>query len=250
MRLLVISDTHANFFALAAVLQDARHRKYDKVVHLGDAVGYGGQPHEVIQTLRSVNATCIIGNHEQMMLELAAGRPMRPNSVVETTLAWQLQQLSGDDLTWLRSLPDGIYDEDLDAYYRHGTPTSLDEYLNSSAVAREVFARWDGKLGFVGHTHIPAAYTILNMPKGEWVRPQSLSENGSYLIPPSARVILNPGSVGQPRDYNPHASYGIFDSVRRHFEVFRVPYNIEASQKAILDAGLAPVLAQRLSKGK
>lgn len=250
VRLLVISDTHANFAALEAVLTDAARRRYSRVAHLGDAVGYGGQPKEVIAKLRELGAICIKGNHEQMLLAQADGTAPRPSSIVGEALAWQLSQLSGDEMTWLRKLPDGYEDEEVGAYYRHGTPTSLDEYLNSASVARDVFAQWDGRLGFVGHTHLPAAYMSLKTPKGELVKHQHLTETPSCLIPPSARVILNPGSVGQPRDYRPEASYGIYDATRRHFEVFRVSYNISAAQQAILDAGLPEVLAARLAIGK
>jgi diadenosine tetraphosphatase ApaH/serine/threonine PP2A family protein phosphatase len=93
-------------------------------------------------------------------------------------------------------------------------------------------------------------YATLNAPVGEWIKMQPFQDGGSYLVPPSTRVILNPGSVGQPRDGNPKASYAVFDSARMHYEVFRVPYDIERAQEAALEAGLPQVLAARLAVGK
>lgn len=250
MRLLVLSDTHANFPALEAVLAHAQRQKYDKVVHLGDAVGYGPYPREVLHKLRELGAVCIEGNHEQMLLAYADGGAPRQDSVVGAALQWQLSQLSPEDIAFVRSFQDGVEDPELGARYRHGTPASLDEYLNSVTAAREAFGQWQGRIGFVGHTHVPVVYATLNAPVGEWVKSQPLSDGGSYMIPPTARVILNPGSVGQPRDHNPAASYAVYDSKRSNFEVFRVPYDIARTQQAIMDAGLPEMLAARLALGK
>ncbi|GAA5514157.1 hypothetical protein Dcar01_02910 [Deinococcus carri] len=250
MRLLLLSDIHANYPALEAVLRDAEARRFDQVVHLGDALGYGPHPREVLTALRDLDARCLLGNHEQMLLEYAGGRREKQGSVVSAALLWQLGRLSGSDLAWVRSWRDGVDDPDVGARYRHGTPVSLDAYTDSVTAAREAFAQWQGRLAFVGHTHVPAVYATLNAPVGEWIKAQTFAEGGSYLVPPSARVILNPGSVGQPRDGNPHASYAIFDTGRGHFEVFRVPYDVARTQEAALAAGLPPVLAARLAIGK
>ncbi|GHF47762.1 diadenosine tetraphosphatase ApaH/serine/threonine PP2A family protein phosphatase [Deinococcus metalli] len=250
MRLLLLSDIHANHTALQAVLSDAEARKYDQVIHLGDALGYGPHPREVLDTLRDLDAVCIMGNHDHMLLEYADGtRPVK-DSVVSVALKYQLERLSERDVAWVRTWRDGVDDPDIGARYRHGTPTSLDEYTDSVTAAREAFAQWHGRLAFVGHTHVPAVYATLNAPVGEWIKMQLFQDGGSYLVPPSTRVILNPGSVGQPRDGNPRASYAVFDSVRMHYEVFRVQYDIERAQEAALEAGLPQVLAARLAVGK
>ncbi|SMB88468.1 metallophosphoesterase family protein [Deinococcus hopiensis] len=250
VRLLLLSDIHANYPALEAVLKDAEPRHFDAVVHLGDALGYGPFPREVLNTLRDIDATCLLGNHEQMLLEYADNRREKRDSVVSAPLLWQLARLSKLDLALIRGWRDGVDDPALGARFRHGTPVSLDVYTDSVPAARDAFARWQGRLGFVGHTHVAAVYATLNAPVGEWIKVQPFPEGGSYLVPPSARLILNPGSVGQPRDGNPNASYGIYDSARGLFEVFRVPYNVERTQEAILAAGLPPVLATRLAIGK
>ncbi|CAM3393755.1 metallophosphoesterase family protein [Deinococcus saxicola] len=250
MRLLLISDIHANNTALGAVLKDASSRRYDQVIHLGDALGYGPNPREVLDVLRDLDAVCIMGNHDQMLLEYVDGKRATRDSVVSLALRWQIERLSERDIGWVRTWRDGIDDPDVGARYRHGTPVSLDDYTDSVAAAREAFGQWQGRLGFVGHTHVPAVYATLNAPTGEWIKGQLFHDGGSYMVPPTTRVILNPGSVGQPRDGNPRASYAIYDTARSHFEVFRVAYDIPRAQEASLEAGLPQVLAARLAVGK
>ena len=249
MRLLLLSDIHANFTALEAVLNDGQARKYSHVVHLGDALGYGPHPREVLAELRNLDATCLMGNHDRMLLDRADGLNMKV-SIVSQALSWQLERLSERDLAWVRSWRDGIDDPEIHARYRHGTPLSLDDYTDTVTAAREAFAGWHGRLAFVGHTHHPAVYATLNAPVGEWVKHQAFVQGGSYMVPPGARVILNPGSVGQPRDGNPHASYAVYDSTRAHFQVFRVPYDVEKVQADVNAAGLPEVLGARLLLGK
>ena len=250
VRLLLLSDIHANNTALGAVLKDASSRRYDTVIHLGDALGYGPNPREVLDTLRDLDAVCIMGNHDQMLLEYVDGKRATRDSVVSLALRWQIERLSERDIAWVRTWRDGIDDPDVGARYRHGTPVSLDDYTDSVAAAREAFGQWQGRLGFVGHTHVPAVYATLNAPTGEWIKGQLFQDGGSYMVPPTTRVILNPGSVGQPRDGNPRASYAIYDTARSHFEVFRVAYDIPRAQEASLEAGLPQVLAARLAVGK
>ncbi len=250
VRQLLLSDIHANNTALQAVLSDAEKRGYDQVMHLGDAVGYGPHPHDVVETLRGLDATCVMGNHDQMLLEYADDTREYKESVVAAALKWQLTRLTERDIRWIRTWRDGIDDSLVGARYRHGTPSSLDEYMDSVTAAREAFTQWQGRIGFVGHTHTPIVYATLNAPVGEWIKTQPLSDGGTYMVPPAARVILNPGSVGQPRDGNPKASYAIFDTSRNVFEVIRVPYDVARTQEAMMEAGLPQVLAARLAIGK
>ncbi|WP_188964665.1 metallophosphoesterase family protein [Deinococcus aquiradiocola] len=250
VRLLLLSDIHANGVALQAVMKDAWTRKFDRVISLGDALGYGPRPREVLDTLRDLDATCILGNHEDLMLRLIHSSDARSDGIVTQALEWQRNLLSKRDVAELHQWVDGIDDPQVGARYRHGTPTSLDDYSDSVTAARDIFANWLGRLGFVGHTHIPGVYATLNAPVGEWIKYQAFQDGGSYMVPPSARVILNPGSVGQPRDGNPQASYAIFDTARNNFQVYRVSYDIAQTQAQILEAGLPEVLAARLSIGK
>lgn len=250
VRLLLLSDTHANFTALQAVMEDAENRRYDQVIHLGDAVGYGPDPVAVVEALRDLDAKCLMGNHDQMLLEYVDNLRPYKESVVSAVLKWQMGRLTERHIRWMRNWRDGIDDPDVGARYRHGTPTSLDEYMDSVPAAREAFAQWQGMLAFVGHTHVPAVYATLNAPVGDWIKGNPLLGVTTYMVPPRARVILNPGSVGQPRDNDPRASYAIFDTARSSFEVFRVPYDVARTQEAIREAGLPEVLAARLAIGK
>ena len=250
VRLLLLSDIHANGVALQAVLKDAAARKFDRVISLGDALGYGPRPREVLDQLRELEAVCILGNHEDLLLRSLTHPERVTDSIVGQALEWQRNLLSARDLAEIRSWRDGIDDSEVGARFRHGTPTSLDEYTDSVTAAREVFVNWHGRLGFVGHTHVPSVYATLNAPVGEWVKYQAFQDGGSYMVPPAARVILNPGSVGQPRDNNPQASYAIFDTQRHNFQVFRVIYDVAQTQAQIVAAGLPEVLAARLSIGK
>ncbi len=133
----------------------------------------------------------------------------------------------------------------------HGSPREKFEYTDSIVVARTSFERWKGRLAFVGHTHIPAVYSTLEGPTGEWTKQNALRDDRSRLVfPPRGRWIANPGSVGQPRDGNPKASYGIYDDERHLFEVFRVEYDVAGTQRDIRAAGLPEPLALRLTIGK
>lgn len=254
MRLLLLSDVHANLAALDAVLAHARARGFDRAIFLGDALGYGPQPAEVLAVLGELGAVCVQGNHDLWATRLSRGQEvaLAPDGVVAQAIRWQLTRLSGQDVAWVASWPEG-QDEGWDGEiirFRHGSPGSVLTYVNSLAAAREAFTEWDGRVCAVGHTHLPAVYASVRAPVGDWVKHQSLSDGGSFPVPPGARVVLNPGSVGQPRDGDPRASYGLYDTTRGLFEVRRVTYDVARTQKAVAAAGLPDVLAARLGVGK
>lgn len=257
MRALLLSDIHANKPALDAVLEHA-HRdaaRYGVTYFLGDALGYGPHPREVLETLQGLRAQCVLGNHDLGLLQLADGLKAASVGTGTQVLVWQIGRLSERDLRYVRGWKDVIEDANLGARLRHGSPLSLNEYTNLDA-ARRSFRTWDGGLAFVGHTHVPAAYATLSGTSGEWMRHQPITAPPSqslslarYSVPPKARVILNPGSVGQPRDGDPRAAYGVYDSDKRTLEVFRVPYDIEQTQYDLRAADLPESLAERLSRG-
>ncbi|MDO4262856.1 MAG: metallophosphoesterase family protein [Deinococcus sp.] len=256
MRVLLLSDIHANQPALDAVVEHA-HRggaRYGATYFLGDALGYGPHPREVLETLQSLRAQCVLGNHDLGLLHLADGLKAATVGTASQVLAWQIGRLSERDLRYVRSWKDMIEEAALGARMRHGSPLSLSEYTDMDA-ARRSFRAWDGTLAFVGHTHLPAAYATLSGTAAEWMRCQPLAvlpgqTSVRYPVPPKARVILNPGSVGQPRDGDPRASYGVYDSDKRTLEVFRVPYDAAHTQRDLRAAGLPEALAQRLSSGR
>lgn len=256
MRTLLLSDIHANAEALDAVLEDALSRRFEQVLFLGDAVGYGPDPAYALESLADLGAACVLGNHDAWLLEIAGGGNPASYGVVGEVLAWQLERLGSAHLEELRRWPERLEvgpDEGRPRGYTavHGSPRSTFEYVDTVPRARAVFAAWPGWLAFVGHTHLPGVYATLEGPAGLWVRHQAVREGRARLpMPPRARWIANPGSVGQPRDGDPRASYGVFDEERAVLEVYRVAYDRPATQAKLRAAGLPEPLAARLGVGR
>jgi diadenosine tetraphosphatase ApaH/serine/threonine PP2A family protein phosphatase len=241
MRILVLSDVHANLPALEAVLAAAA--PFDAVWCLGDLVGYGPDVNEVVDKIQSLpGLVCIMGNHDAAVvgqIELAAF-----NREARTSIVWTQSVIRPENLEFLKSLPEKLVIGN--ATLAHGSPRSpVWEYLLDSQNALENFAYFETPFCFVGHTHIPVVYYW----RGEG-RPVEwrllLNEDGPVG---NARMIVNPGSVGQPRDHNPHAGYAIFWPELATWKAFRVEYDMSDVQKRILEANLPDRHAQRLSSG-
>jgi predicted phosphodiesterase len=242
MRILVISDLHANLTALDAVLADAG--TVDKVWCLGDVIGYGPDPNDVVGRLRSLpNLTCLLGNHDVAVLGQMNFAVF--NSDAKKSLFWQQKAVSQDNLDYLRSLPQETVVQG-NASLAHGSPRDpVWEYVLNTLTARLNFDAFDTSYCFVGHSHIQCFFRLdtnrdrvsLEVPlPGEVVK----------LTP---RAILNPGSVGQPRDRDPRSAYGIFDPEAETWEPRRVAYDFESVQKRIRGAGLPEKHAARLAEG-
>jgi predicted phosphodiesterase len=245
MKYLIISDIHSNLEALSAVLGSVKRKKFDKVLVLGDLVGYGASPNQVVDTIRKLkNGVVIRGNHDKVASGIESGENF--NRAALQSAQWTRKKLTPENRSYLLHLPQGpalIEDEIL---VSHGTPLDEDAYLFSDYDAYEVFQVLDFQLCFFGHTHLPVIYAVSNQrlytfrPNGEKVKVE-LIQGFKYLI--------NPGSVGQPRDKNPLASYAIYDSDSRAITFKRVEYSIPKTQDKILKAGLPTSLANRLAMG-
>jgi diadenosine tetraphosphatase ApaH/serine/threonine PP2A family protein phosphatase len=240
MRIAIFSDVHGNLEALETVLASIIAANCDKVICLGDTVGYGPNPRECIKLLRERKIPCILGNHDEAAASDAF--PYRMNSVAQKAILWTQQQLSHHDKGWLRSLPYVILDND--ATFVHSNIEAPDdwEYVTSSWVASRNFARMKTRFAFIGHTHEPMAW--IEHKKG--VKCEKFDR---LPIEPETEYIINVGSVGQPRDGDPLAAYLIFDLEASRFELKRVAYDIEQTQAKIIDADLPIQLAQRLERG-
>ena len=242
MRVLVFSDVHANLPALQAVLADAGD--FDAAWYLGDIVGYGPDPNECIEIVRSLPAVVsLLGNHDAAVtgkLELKAFNQEARNSVL-----WVKEKLSEENLEYLKSLPEKQAVEDA-FFLAHGSPRNpVWEYILDVPNAQVNFDYFDQRICFVGHTHLPIMYLTQNSHSAvQWKIPRS-----DEITRIQGRAILNPGSVGQPRDRNPMASYGIFIIEELTWEVRRVPYAIEQVQKRIEALGLPGRNAVRLAEG-
>ncbi len=241
-KILVISDIHANLTALEAVLADAG--KVHGTWCLGDVVGYGPDPNECIERIRSLpKLICLMGNHD-----FAAAREESLevfNSDARRALLWQREALSEESKAFL----DGLSTEVVvrgEVTLAHGSPRDpIWEYIMNTLVARINLTFFETPWCFVGHSHFQAAFQYnprqddLNIVVPQLGIPYKLKE----------RAILNPGSVGQPRDRDSRAAYAIFDPELRTWESHRVEYDIVSVQKRILDAGLPPRHAERLAGG-
>lgn len=239
----MLSDIHGNWPALEAVLEQAT--TYDKVIFLGDAVGYYPDGNRVLDWLRSVNATCILGNHDAWMMSLDA---LEPGGPIYEILAWQNHQLTNPNREFLAVWP---WDLQIDgALLVHGSPCDPMTYVDNLDTGRAAFECCDYRWSFHGHTHLAGAFLALNGPSGLWVRHQRYSHTSELVLAPKARALVNPGSVGQPRDGNPTAAYAIWDTVRQTVEFYRTEFNLDQVLARLQQEGFPLWLYERLKIGK
>lgn len=245
MRILVISDIHGNYVALKAVLKAASEMGYDDIFCLGDLVGYGPKPDECVDEIRSLeNLTCVMGNHDAAVSGFISIESF--NQDAQDSVHWVLNRLSENNLAFLSHLPDLMIKNGCTV--THGSPRNpIWEYILDSYTARMNFEFFETQFCFVGHSHQPIVfrYGLEDGILPNWYIPI----NGEEFCFSNERVIMNPGSVGQPRDRDPRASFGIFDIEKMTWTVHRVGYNIEKVQREILDGGLPERNALRLVDG-
>jgi diadenosine tetraphosphatase ApaH/serine/threonine PP2A family protein phosphatase len=243
MRYLIISDIHSNLAAFEAVLADAG--SFDKVWCLGDVVGYGPDPNECVERLRDLPHVCVVGNHDWAALGKMDTEDFNPDA--KRACLWTREQLSPSNLEYLGTLPKSFVEEGFTLV--HGSPRHpIWEYILYSFTAKANFEYFDTRFCFVGHTHVPIIYRY---------RPENPNQPCDTMIPPSDRslvlgddrLIINPGSVGQPRDGDPRASYAILDSDELTLEYRRVSYPIETTQARMVERGLPVRLVMRLAYG-
>ncbi|MGH2534056.1 MAG: metallophosphoesterase family protein [Thermomicrobiales bacterium] len=242
MRILIVSDIHANLIALDAVLTAAG--EVDEVWNLGDTVGYGPRPRECIDRMRSISATLSLsGNHD--LAALGHIDLTTFNSAARIAAEWTVMHLDDDHRAYLESLPSKV--EHGDVTLAHGSPRSpVWEYITSDSVAAENFAHFTTPVCLVGHAHV-ASYAEQSEDV-ETVELYLLSE-GEVLDLGASRWIINPGSVGQPRDRDPRAAYAILDADRATLTAYRVPYDVSATQGQMVAAQLPESLIRRLASG-
>jgi diadenosine tetraphosphatase ApaH/serine/threonine PP2A family protein phosphatase len=241
MRVLVFSDVHANLSALQAVLLEAE--PFDAAWCLGDLVGYGPDPNEVITLVRSLpNLTCLQGNHDAAALNQI---PLETfNREARLSIQWLRNNMLPENLVFLQSLDTLVVAGSVTL--AHGSPRNpIWEYLLDSGSAEGNMDFIDTPWCFVGHTHLPLGY-FRAQPNGR-VERRMLQPGVSLQL--SGQVVLNPGSVGQPRDHDPRAAYAIFDTETCVWESHRAVYDVASVQQRIFAAGLPFRHALRLSEG-
>lgn len=240
-KIAIISDIHANFQALTAVLESIDNLGIEDIVCLGDVVGYGAQPNECIDLLRKRDIPTLAGNHDHAAVGMTDITFF--NAVAKEAVHWTRANLTEENLDWLRERP-FTYEMDPSLLFVHASPNepAAWNYVLTYGQARASFEKFDQKICFIGHSHQPA----IVQKKGEEL---FCPEGHEAKIDAESRYLINVGSVGQPRDRNPAACFVYMDFIEDKIVFVRVDYEIEAAQGAILDQGLPEELAERLGYG-
>ncbi|MFQ5471753.1 MAG: metallophosphoesterase family protein [Dehalococcoidia bacterium] len=248
MRILIVSDIHANLTALDTVVRDAEQGgAIDAVWSLGDNVGYGPQPAECLSRLRELKATMIAGNHDRAATGARGIEEF--NSDAAAAALWTREHLSEDDQAFLDELPE--VSKPVDSFtIVHGTLRyPVWEYLYSYEAAQGHLALQETPFSFVGHTHVPLLVVEDERdPPGCELR--RLDDGSVTELTDDARLVLNPGSVGQPRDGDRRASYAIYDTSQQTVAIKRVEYEFAETQKLMREAELPAWLIERLAVGR
>lgn len=247
MRYLIISDIHSNMTALETVLAAAKG-KWEKAVCLGDLVGYGPDPNEVVDCVRSLDAATIRGNHDKAVAGVEDIDDFNP--IARAAVLWTRQQLRPENREYLQTLAKGP--KTVDGFsIAHGSVYDEDEYVYAPELAVDALKASSTPVTFFGHTHLQGGFTL----HGEAVQalrtaPGAGRESSSMTLEDGTTYLLNPGSVGQPRDGNPRAGFAIADLDSRTVEFWRVSYDIERVQRRMAEARLPEALILRLSFGR
>ncbi|MQY72729.1 MAG: metallophosphoesterase [Dehalococcoidia bacterium] len=242
MRYAIMADIHANLAAFNAVLDDMEQRGgVEEIWCLGDIVGYGPDPHECIERLQRYNHVCVAGNHDWAAIGKISTAEFNPDAAL--ACQWTARQLSQADIQYLESLPLTV-DKDIFTLV-HGSPREpIWEYVISTGIARENFSFFQSPYCLVGHSHVPL---IFKEEDGSCTFSRLVANIGLALG--ESRLIINPGGVGQPRDGDPRASYAIYDSDTRIVKLYRILYDVAATQDKMMAKGLPVRLVARLQHG-
>jgi predicted phosphodiesterase len=240
----IFSDIHSNIEAFDKMLSLKKLQHVDRFLFLGDLVGYGPDPNEVITRFRQLaNVRFVRGNHDKVIAELESSSLFNPAAAFSAE--WSKLKIIEDNFQYLKQLPKGPQVIDRFITICHGSPFDEDYYIFSQFEAAESFKFMETSIGFFGHTHFPIIYYLRN----EKIDIVPLSDNTKIKLDTNTRYLINPGSIGQPRDKNPSSSFIIFDSAKREISFIRFAYEIKATQKKIREAGLPELLASRLESG-
>jgi diadenosine tetraphosphatase ApaH/serine/threonine PP2A family protein phosphatase len=232
VRIAIISDIHSNLEALTSALKIIDAERVDDIVCLGDVVGYGANPNECIEVVRSRCSTILLGNHDAAAIDLAVANQFTLNA--QLSAIWTFGVLLEENKAFLSNLP---HTKKLDEIlFSHASPFEPEEwhYVISEFDTREAFTSFEERICFIGHSHIPIIFSMHGKAKE---------------VTRSERFIINVGSVGQPRDGNPDLSFGIFDTDTTSYRNVRAPYDIQTAAEKIRKVGLPRALSERLHRG-
>ncbi|MCP4146526.1 MAG: metallophosphoesterase family protein [bacterium] len=244
MKYLIFSDIHSNFDAFEKMLSLKKVNEVDKFLFLGDLVGYGANPNETIELFKKIkNKYFIRGNHDKVISDLESSSLFNP--VAAFSAEWSKLQTTPENMQTLLALKKGPLVVDHFITICHGSTFDEDYYVFSMFEAVESLKFMETSIGFFGHTHFPIIYLLRN----EKIDVVPLNKNTKIKLDPNTRYLINPGSIGQPRDKDPNPSFIIFDSTKKEIQFIRFSYNIKKAQKKIREAGLPEILASRLESG-
>jgi len=246
LRYLIVSDMHGNWDAFDTVLRKVDPKSFDTILVLGDLVGYGAAPNRVVDAVRRLpgNVVSIHGNHDKVVAGIDDGSNF--NFAALTAARWTAEHLKPENLQFVRDLPEGPVEVAPKVFICHGSPLDEDTYVFSNYDAYEVFEGFDAWVTFFGHTHIPSLFT---RKSGNIEVGVLRGRQGEIQLDPECRYLINPGSIGQPRDRDPKASYLVYDDEKQLVTWHRLSYPIEIAQKRIHKVELPRVLADRLALG-
>jgi len=261
LRVFIISDIHSNLQGMEACLKGAP--SYDAVINIGDIVGYGGSTNEVTDASRKLGGQFVRGNHDKACTGITGIETFNP--IAGLAALWTKQTLTPENLTFLKEMPQGPVNMNglakgteksqglRGVQIVHGSPRDEDEYIIVMRDAVEPLANMEVQLTFFGHTHIQGGFCLDNEQWGT-LRPVYQGKTGAEKVvldlKQDVKYLINPGSAGQPRDGDPRAAFAIFDTEALTIEFHRVPYDVKAAQKTIIDNKLPERLATRLSEGR
>jgi predicted phosphodiesterase len=245
VRFLIVTDLHANWHALHAVLT-AEKGKFEQIICCGDLVGYNPHPSQVLNWTRTHCASVIRGNHDKVVAGLSDLEWF--NDAAQASAVWTIGKLDQEQLQYLRDLPAGPLQ--LEHFHIcHGSPRDEDQYVTTTFEATPCFRHFELPLAFFGHTHLQGGFFYRHGAVGTIRQVPRTAQKVSFMIEPATSYMFNPGSVGQPRDGDPRAAYATFDSEQKVVSLHRVEYDVGKTANEILQAGLPGVLAFRLSNG-
>ncbi|MEO0091141.1 MAG: metallophosphoesterase family protein [candidate division WOR-3 bacterium] len=244
MRIGIFSDIHSNLEALQAVVDFLSQEKIDQYLCLGDIVGYGANPNECVELIKSLNCLCVAGNHDWCVLDKTDINNF--NEPAQIAVLWTKNELNKDSIEYLLKLPLQLEWEKFLLVHASPQEPSAWHYIYRLNQASAQFQYFKKPIGLIGHSHSP--FIIEQNLERNHIR--IISQSNSQIINPDCRYLINVGSVGQPRDGDPRACVVIFDNETNCIKYERIDYNIKLAQEKILKSGLPPVLAYRLSLGK
>jgi diadenosine tetraphosphatase ApaH/serine/threonine PP2A family protein phosphatase len=249
MRVLIVSDIHGNLHALDAVLGAAG--RFDALWNLGDVVGYGAFPNEVIERLRPLAKVNVRGNHDRVCCGLTSSQGFNP--IAAAAAAWTERILTPENRQWLRELPKGPISDGGRAMCAHGSPLHEDQYIVTMRDAWTPLQKMATELTFFGHTHVQGGFSQRDHEWHEDRPHYATADEADFCeidVAVGTRHLVNPGSVGQPRDRDWRAAFAIYEVEAETLTFHRVPYDVAGAQAGIRAAGLPDRLAARLNEGR